>query len=340
MRIAVMLVALVLLASTGLCADSYPPGIGSFAASSNPIKAGQSTTLCWYVYGAKNVAIDHGIGNVDFTGTKIVTPTKDTVYRLTATNDAGSISAIAVCNVLAQNPGTITLTNIISEGGQVWSGNWNYGLDVGDTAENSGSQTFLSFDISNIPPGSIIKDAIVDLSGYRIVSGDPFANLGCLRGYSANFGRRITPADYSPHANYSSAALVFCSPSDLSSSQNQLSLAQSIQRELGKSRFQLRLQFPDRESNGDDISDMIELGYVNRLIVTISPEEENMTAVTRIPWMISVPIVLENESLLPPTPPGAGATYLRRGTFVAPPRGGNNSTEIIAALRNRSINGR
>jgi len=311
-----MLVAFLLFVSIGICADSYPPGIGSFVVSSNPTKIGQSTTLSWYVYGAKTITIDHGIGNVKFVGTKIVYPTTDTVYRLTATNDAGSVSAIAVCNVMQQQPSTITLANIFSEGGRVWSGNWNYGLDLGDTNENSGSQVFLSFDISNIPPNSSIKDVIVDFSGSQIVSGDPFANLGCLGGYSVDFGNHIDPADYSSRVDYSSAALVFCSPSDLRATQSQSNLVNSIQNKLGNSRFQLRLQFPEKESNGDGVSDMIDLGYVNRLIVTIDPKGNGtMPGRAKIPWMGTVLVVPRNSD---------NVTYIHSGTFLAPPRNLSN----------------
>ncbi len=67
-----------------------PPAIVAFSASPATIKAGESATLLWNVTGATSVTIDQGIGKVDVAGTKAVSPTKTTIYTLTATNSAGT----------------------------------------------------------------------------------------------------------------------------------------------------------------------------------------------------------------------------------------------------------
>lgn len=67
-----------------------PPVVVTFSASPTEIKTGESATLLWNVTGAASVTIDQGIGNVAVADTKTVSPTKTTVYTLTATNSAGT----------------------------------------------------------------------------------------------------------------------------------------------------------------------------------------------------------------------------------------------------------
>jgi hypothetical protein len=78
-----------------------PPVIVSFIATPNSILTGQSSTLQWNVTGATSVSIDHGIGTVAVTGATSVSPATTTVYALTATNSAGSITASATITVTA-----------------------------------------------------------------------------------------------------------------------------------------------------------------------------------------------------------------------------------------------
>lgn len=67
-----------------------PPAIVAFSASPAELKAGDSATLLWNVTGATSVSIDQGVGTVVVAGTKAVSPTKTTIYTLTATNSAGT----------------------------------------------------------------------------------------------------------------------------------------------------------------------------------------------------------------------------------------------------------
>lgn len=70
------------------------PVITSFTASPETITS-KPTTLQWNVTGATSVSIAPGIGNVSPIGSTIVSPTTDTTYTLTATNEAGSVTASA-----------------------------------------------------------------------------------------------------------------------------------------------------------------------------------------------------------------------------------------------------
>lgn len=70
------------------------PRILSFTANPTSITSGNSSTLSWNVENATTVSIS-GIGNVDPTGSRSVSPTTNTTYTLTATNSSGSVTATA-----------------------------------------------------------------------------------------------------------------------------------------------------------------------------------------------------------------------------------------------------
>jgi len=68
------------------------PVIASFTATPRTLTVGQSSTLAWTVSGATSLSLS-GIGNVTGTTSRVVTPTANTTYTLTATNAAGSRTA-------------------------------------------------------------------------------------------------------------------------------------------------------------------------------------------------------------------------------------------------------
>ena len=74
-----------------------PPALAptaSLTANPNTITAGQSTTLIWRTDFATDVSID-GIGKVDPSGSRTVTPAESTTYHLVARNDTGTQEATA-----------------------------------------------------------------------------------------------------------------------------------------------------------------------------------------------------------------------------------------------------
>jgi len=62
------------------------PKIISFLVTPSSIKEGSTAELQWEVINADFVSIDNGIGYASVTGSKIVTPTINTTYTLTAVN--------------------------------------------------------------------------------------------------------------------------------------------------------------------------------------------------------------------------------------------------------------
>ncbi len=81
------------------------PAIAQFTAEPTSIQSGQSSTLRWEVSGnAASVAINNGIGSVQNTGNRRVSPTDSTTYTLTASGPGGNVSASATVNVSTPPP--------------------------------------------------------------------------------------------------------------------------------------------------------------------------------------------------------------------------------------------
>jgi peptidoglycan-associated lipoprotein len=89
-----------------------PAPTASLTANPNTINAGQSTTLIWKTDFATDVSIDQ-LGKVDPSGSRTVTPTESTTYRLVARNDTGSQEATArvTVNAAAAPPPPTQTTN-------------------------------------------------------------------------------------------------------------------------------------------------------------------------------------------------------------------------------------
>ena len=81
------------------------PRVVSFTAEPTSLQRGQASTLRWEVTGnATNVSIDQGIGTVQNTGNRRVTPSETVTYTLTATGPGGSNGGTATVSVSAPPP--------------------------------------------------------------------------------------------------------------------------------------------------------------------------------------------------------------------------------------------
>jgi hypothetical protein len=107
--------------------EKQKPSIELFRASPDTINTGQISTLNWSVTGAQVVTIDNGIGSVALVGSRAVQPPTSTTFTLTATNEAGSVTATVAVLILAGS----TVGNPVIEftaaylGGNSWQLNWN-----------------------------------------------------------------------------------------------------------------------------------------------------------------------------------------------------------------------
>jgi peptidoglycan-associated lipoprotein len=90
-----------------------PAPTASLAANPNTVEKGQPTTLTWQTTNATDVGID-GIGPVETSGSRSVTPVESTTYRLTAKGAGGTQDATARVTVNAA-PAPLTQGPSLSE---------------------------------------------------------------------------------------------------------------------------------------------------------------------------------------------------------------------------------
>ncbi len=95
-----------------------PPSLSaptaSLSANPNTLNQGQATILTWQTTNATDVSID-GIGPVDMSGSRQVTPTDSTTYHLLAKGAGGTQDATARVTVNAAPPPPTTNTSSATE---------------------------------------------------------------------------------------------------------------------------------------------------------------------------------------------------------------------------------
>jgi peptidoglycan-associated lipoprotein len=78
--------------------------VAAFAVEPSSIDRGQSAVVSWSVSNANSVLIDRGIGSVESSGSRRVTPTDTTTYTLTASGAGGNVTRTATVTVSAPAP--------------------------------------------------------------------------------------------------------------------------------------------------------------------------------------------------------------------------------------------
>jgi peptidoglycan-associated lipoprotein len=83
-----------------------PAAAPTVTLSANPttIERGQSSTLTWSSTNATSVSIDQAIGDVSTSGSRAVSPSTSTTYKITAKGEGGSADATARITVTAPPP--------------------------------------------------------------------------------------------------------------------------------------------------------------------------------------------------------------------------------------------
>ena len=80
------------------------PVVRTFTVEPTSITAGQSATLTWAIENADSISITPGIGSVQSSGNRSVSPATTTTYRLNATGPGGPIERTATLTVTAVPP--------------------------------------------------------------------------------------------------------------------------------------------------------------------------------------------------------------------------------------------
>jgi tRNA A-37 threonylcarbamoyl transferase component Bud32 len=98
-------------AKTDVLAPLAAPVIKEFIVDPPSIASGSAATLRWNVTGAREVALDQGIGKVAAADKLEVRPLQATAYVLTATGDGGKVTAPVTLNVTPPAAGKIDKPN-------------------------------------------------------------------------------------------------------------------------------------------------------------------------------------------------------------------------------------
>lgn len=93
------IIATTTLTVSGVQPNEETPVISYFTATPFVIKKGESATLSWKSTGGSSASVDKGVGIVDGSGTKEVTPADTTTYMLTVTNPRGAQFQTTTVNV-------------------------------------------------------------------------------------------------------------------------------------------------------------------------------------------------------------------------------------------------
>jgi hypothetical protein len=93
------IIATTTLTVSGVQPNEETPVISYFITTPYVIKKGESATLSWKSTGGSSASIDKGVGIVDGSGTKQVTPSETTTYMLTVTNPRGAQFQTVTVNV-------------------------------------------------------------------------------------------------------------------------------------------------------------------------------------------------------------------------------------------------
>jgi hypothetical protein len=179
------------------------PVVTTFAVNPAIVAAGQNTVLGWVVTGAQAVSIDNGVGPVPLNGTTSIVPSATTTYILKAVNPAGSTTAAVTVAVMGSLPvqqageRTAILNIVPNESGSLVKSGENYARSdavcAGDNPANQASRAFLSFDLTTLPPTAVVREAVLDLTGYSVIGNPTYSsanwgNMGALEIYQYQYG--------------------------------------------------------------------------------------------------------------------------------------------------------
>jgi len=91
-----------------------PPVIVAFNNTPSTVNPGGTSTLLWNVTGADSLSIDQGIGQVEVAGIRVVSPASSTVYTISATNSAGTVTRSTTTMVNSANPVNLTPVPLVT----------------------------------------------------------------------------------------------------------------------------------------------------------------------------------------------------------------------------------
>lgn len=145
------------------------PAIQEFLVNDSQIYSGSSAMLSWNVINADSVTIDNNIGTVPPYGYYSVTPTSNTTYIMTATNENGTATDSVSITIIPNAPSNPVIINSYDTRIKSSTPNDNYQaldyLDIGGISTTK-YRDLLWVNTSAIPETAIIDDAKLKLYWY------------------------------------------------------------------------------------------------------------------------------------------------------------------------------
>ncbi len=218
------------------------PDIVSFRADPPLIFTGSSTTLTWKVTEATSVTILPDIGDVPLSGNRLISPPNNTVYTLTATNKAGTLTESVRVTVNQETTRTIDVFSIPGDEGYVdRNGDVGNVARVGVSESGVAVQGFLSYDISMIPYGASILSVSLDITP-GIISGAPWGTLGGMGVFSDQYSVPLTTNNYKNTFTQDALVVTYNPPNQ---AYVNAALINAIQKlvDSKNTRFKIRVQF-------------------------------------------------------------------------------------------------
>jgi hypothetical protein len=137
------------------------PVKASMTNASANINCSQNTDVAWTTTDAVDVSIDNGVGNVDASGSKSVSPRATTTYTLTATGPGGKVTGTETVNV-----NTTVVANLSASPTEL------HYRKIGDKVITDDNGT-LTWTTSNADSVNIDPLGKVDLNGSQAIKADP-----------------------------------------------------------------------------------------------------------------------------------------------------------------------
>lgn len=134
------------------------PSVNKFTAAPDTVAAGQSVTLSWDVSGATRISLQPEVGTIAASGTRSITPSTTTTYKIIASNDAGSTTrevTVKVGTAVAGLPDLI-ITDLWLEGCMIY-------YKIKNTGSQDSPPTYSYLYVDNLfPPtgGSSFADVL------------------------------------------------------------------------------------------------------------------------------------------------------------------------------------
>ncbi len=245
------------------------PQVNEFKLTPERIRKGESSVLKWDISGATKIAITPDIGDVMSSGSRIIYPGVDTTYTLAAINEIGSTVVSTHITVAADQTRVIDVYGINNESGAV---RFDHQVSNNAIAGIQGAglvwQSFLSFDISMIPAGAVIKSTSLDLTNHYVV-GSPFGILGKMGIINHQYGEldnNLYVGTF-PMVTLHVASTEPLQPYVLST------ITDSVQQLVskGSQRFQIRIQFERYHYYADGPSNYVHF-YPDKTKVSVTYE--------------------------------------------------------------------